>query len=143
MEVTISKLKLVQKYTYLVCKLPHMGLQCILADKCIYPCGSLVSSQHIVHICMDQHIFPLHKPMLLDTQDLSSTHMVCNECVDLDQGDILVGMNKLPCGFWQHKLHLHHIFQVDMGQHTPCLCKLVSADTLDHFYTRLFKKLEQ
>jgi hypothetical protein len=89
--------------TYLVYKPLHMGLLCIQVGKYIFLCDSLVNSLQIWHICKDQHTFPQHKPMLLDTQDLSSTHKVCIECGDLDLGDILVGMNKLPCGFLLHK----------------------------------------
>ena len=52
-----------------------MDLQCSRECKYRFLYGSLLSNQHAVHICMDQHISLLHTSNQLGSLDLAGTHM--------------------------------------------------------------------
>ena len=72
--------------TYLECKQFHMDRLCSQGNMCSIPCDLWASSQQILHIGRDQHTFHFHISELLDSQDLSSTHMACTDHMDCQCG---------------------------------------------------------
>ena len=95
--------------TYLECKQFHMDRLCSQGNMCSIPCDLWASSRQILHIGRDQHTFHFHISELLDSQDLSSTHMACTDHMDCRCG--WAYRCKWTCGpshCTQHFVHTVH-----------------------------------
>ena len=93
-------------WTYLECKQFHMDLLYSQGNMCNIPCDFWVSNQHIGHIDRDRHIFHCHIFVLLGSQGLPNTRMVCIDHMDCQCG--WACKCKWICGPSHYTKHFDH-----------------------------------